>query len=104
MFTSCLLYCFRGENNRLYVLERNAYLICHLVRKDERFEEGEGWSYKHVVTRPDYKYVDMRYGKAEGLCMDKNFVYVILDNNGRSRYGKPKDKRPLLLILFRPDL
>jgi hypothetical protein len=90
------------DEGTLYVLERNAFLVCELVRKGQGFAEGRGWSYGHVVTRPALRFADMRYGKAEGLCMDRRYVYVILDNNGIARQAEPGDARPLLLLLNRP--
>lgn len=90
------------DRDSFYVLERNAYVICRLTVNGDRFEEGPGWSYEEIVTRPEYRYTDMRYGKAEGLCMDEKYVYVILDNNEIPRESDVKDNRPLLLILKRP--
>ena len=40
---------------------------------------------------------------AEGLCMDAERVYVVLDNNEADREVFPGDNRPLLLIMERPD-
>jgi hypothetical protein len=87
----------------LYVLERNAFVITRLERRGERWEASAGWSYAHVVEQPEFRYADMRYGKAEGLCMDERFVYLILDNNGIPRAADPEDRRPLLLIFHRPE-
>jgi hypothetical protein len=89
--------------NSLYVLERNAYLISKLTKKNEQFEESFGWSFHHIITRNELKYSDMRYGKAEGFCLDDNYVYVIFDNNGMPRAARPNDRRPLLLIMVRPN-
>ena len=93
-----------ADNKRLFVLERNAYLVCRMAERSGRWEEQEGWSYRHIVTRPEYRYADTKYGKAEGLCMDKKSVHIILDNNNGSRESAPDDSRPLLLICPRPDL
>ena len=90
------------EQDRLYVLERNAYVVSRFSRNGERFVEGPGWSYRHIVMRPEYQYSDMKYGKAEGLCMDQQFIYIILDNNDIPRAADRTDRRPLLLILKRP--
>ncbi|MBN1673948.1 MAG: esterase-like activity of phytase family protein [Kiritimatiellae bacterium] len=87
---------------RVYALQRNAGLVCRLARTETGWGEGPGWSYEHIETREDLRYRNMRFGKAEGLCADERFVYVILDNNGIARQSDPADKRPLLLILHRP--
>ncbi|MCF8104451.1 MAG: esterase-like activity of phytase family protein [Desulfohalobiaceae bacterium] len=86
----------------LYVLERGAYLICRMRPGDKGFEEGSAWSYQSIVTSPELRYASMRFGRAEGLCMDDDLVYVILDNNGQAREASPNDRRPILLIMKRP--
>lgn len=88
--------------NTLYALQRNAYLISQIQCRSDGFTEGRAWSYRHVVYKKEFMYAVMRYGMAEGLCMDRNFVYVILDNNEVPRLRSPGDKRPLLLILKNP--
>lgn len=92
------------EDNRLYVVERSVDLICPLTLQHGRYEEGPGWSYKHVVTQPEYAYADMKHGMGEGVCLDSQYVYVVFDNNEDSRVSEPHDTRPLLLILQRPDI
>ena len=93
------LCMFRGRH---YVLQRNARLISELGISKKGVREGEGWSYSHIVHRLSYRYAVIRYGMAEGLCMDDRFVYVILDNNNIPRLRYPKDRRPLLLIMKNP--
>ncbi len=90
------------ENEILYTLQRNAYVLCKLVKNQQGFEEENFWSYKAIVTREEFQYENMIFGRAEGLCMDKDYVYVILDNNGDARRAVPSDRRPLLLIMERP--
>ena len=91
------------DRDTVYVLERNAYLVARLVRDAAgTFQEGPGWSFRHIALDPRYRYRDMQYGHAEGLCLDRHLVYVIFDNNGDFREQSPGDNRPLLLILHRP--
>ena len=90
------------ENRDLYVIQRNADAICKLVYGGEVVEEKDIWSYTHIVNREDLRYSNMRFGKAEGLCMDEERIYLILDNNGDHRASNPEDRRPLLLIMERP--
>ncbi len=90
------------DGTDLYALVRNAYVISRLIKNESGYEEGPAWSYEVIVTEKSRRYVDMRYGKAEGLCMDAERVYIILDNNGIPRADDPKDWRPLLLIMERP--
>lgn len=90
------------ERQSLFVLQRNAYAISELVYNDQSFEEKNFWSYDAIVTDERYQYSDMRFGRAEGLCMNEETIFVILDNNGDCRYSDPQDCRPLLLIMERP--
>jgi len=90
------------EDNRLYALERGAYAICQLVHNGQEFEEKNCWSYEALETSDALWYLDMAFGRAEGLCMDKDHVFIILDNNGDARALDPNDRRPLLLIMERP--
>ena len=90
------------ENGILYTLQRNAYVLCKLIKNHQGFVEKDFWSYGVIVTREEFQYENMTFGRAEGLCMDKDHVYVILDNNGDARRLTPADRRPLLLIMQRP--
>lgn len=90
------------EGEDLYVVERNAEAIVRFGYGGEHLVEREVWSYGHIANRPDLRYSDMRYGVGEGLCMDRERVYLILDNNGDYRASMPEDRRPLLLIMKRP--
>ena len=90
------------ENGILYTLQRNAYILCKLVKNHQGFKEKDLWSYEAIVTREEFQYENMKFGRAEGLCMDENYVYIILDNNGDARRSDPSDRRPLLLIMERP--
>jgi uncharacterized protein YjiK len=90
------------ENGDLYVLQRNSDAVCKLVYGGPISEEKEVWSFGHIVNREDLRYSNMKYGLAEGLCMDAERVYLILDNNGDCRASDPDDTRPLLLIMERP--
>ena len=87
----------------IYVLERNAYVVSRLEKKHGRFAESRGWSYRHIETNKEFRYSDMRYGKAEGLCVDEAHVYVILDNNDVPFAADPSRRQPLLLIFEKPD-
>lgn len=39
----------------------------------------------------------------EGLAVDKNFIWLLTDNNGLGTFTHPKDNRPTLLKCPRPD-
>ena len=94
------LYYFQ---NAVYVLERNAFIVSRMKREGNYLVETIGWSYRHVETMPPYRYADMTYGKAEGLCMDDNYIYIVIDNNGDHRDDHPDDRSPLLMVFEHPD-
>ena len=90
------------ENDDIYVLQRNAEVISNLIYGGPILEEKDVWSFGRIVHREDLRYSNMKYGLAEGLCMDAERIYLILDNNGDCRASDPDDRRPLLLIMERP--
>ena len=91
-----------SEDKTLYALQRSGSVICKLIHNGQEFEEKDFWSFEAIVNSEQLRYSDTRFGNAEGLCMDKNRVFVILDNNDDFRYADPNDRRPLLLIMERP--
>lgn len=90
-------------NNQVFGLQRNTYVVHELNKgSDGRYFEGQAWSYEAIVRHPDYVYTSMRFGHAEGLAVDSDYFYIVLDNNQIGHAKKPNDKRPLLIIAKRP--
>ncbi|MBT3341803.1 MAG: hypothetical protein HN712_18315 [Gemmatimonadetes bacterium] len=87
----------------LYALARNADAVTPITWSSGQFEELDVWSFRHVVEDPAYAYENQTYGKAEGLTMDDERVYIVLDNNQQPRLADENDRRPQLLIFARPD-
>lgn len=92
------------EDGDLWVLQRGVHAVCRVVRRGDRREEGECWSYARVENDPRYRYETMKFGRGEGVALDDRYVYVVLDNNRDRRVVGPDDRRPLLFVLRRPDL
>lgn len=90
------------DGDKLFALTRNADAIFQIAFDDDGLKELEVWSFAHVTNDPQYAYADMTFGKAEGLTMDEDKVYVILDNNGLARTSDATDIRPLLFVFKRP--
>jgi hypothetical protein len=88
------------DRGRLYALVRNADAIVELLPAGDRFVEGRWWSFAEAVAA--YPYQDRRFGMAEGLAMDAEHVYVVLDNNGTPRVGASLDRRAMLFVFARP--
>jgi len=89
--------------NNIYVLERNAYLFSKFLRAGNQLAESSGWSYRHIETADAYRYSDMEFGKAEGLYIDEQYIYIIIDNNNSHRAVNPYDRRPILMVFTHPD-
>ena len=90
------------ENKTIYVLERSASFISHLIFQGGSIEVSPIWSYAQIENSDEFRYTGTPFASGEGLAMDDENVYVILDNNGLSRYSNPEDTRPLLFIMERP--
>ncbi len=90
------------ERGKLFAMVRGAEVIVQLDRNGEDFEEKAIWSVKQTLTSHAYAYEDQAFGMAEGLCLDSDRVYIVLDNNGDGRASQPNDTRPLLFIFRRP--
>lgn len=86
----------------IYALHRNAYIIHELIKDAHGvYQEGQSWSYEHIVKHPDNAYQDMQFGHAEGLAVDDENFYLIIDNNNDPKLKSPNDIRPLLIIAKR---
>lgn len=62
------------------------------------------FSYFSIEMDPKYAYQHLLpYGFFEGLSVDADNVWLLVDNNGYPRKSNPQDARPLLLRCPRPD-
>lgn len=78
-------------NGRLFALGRNHYEVCEL--EWENFTVQHCATYRHVERSGEYGYQTGPYGLAEGLSVNDDSVWVILDNNGDARLAQPEDVR-----------
>ncbi len=62
--------------DRMFVLHRNAHVISELVFEGGEWKENEGYSFDRTENDERYAYSIMIYGRAEGLAMDEDRVYV----------------------------
>lgn len=87
----------------VYVLFRNADLVTTLERKGNEMVEGNrAWSFRATVTDSRFAYQDSQFGMGEGIAVDAQHIYIVLDNNAIARKVSISDKRPALLIFQRP--
>ncbi|WP_444946384.1 esterase-like activity of phytase family protein [Microbulbifer sp. VTAC004] len=84
----------------LFTLERNAHAVCRRALPSLKAE----WclDYHALEVSPERVYEETRYGKGEGLAVNQQGIFVVLDNNNVGRALAPDDKRALLLHLAFP--
>jgi hypothetical protein len=93
------LTLFRGA---LYALVRNTHLLVRLERTPDGWRQGAAFSYRHAEHDPRYMYEDRTFGMAEGVAIDEQRVYILLDNNEKARAADARDRRPILFVFERP--
>ena len=93
-------------HGRVFALLRNACGVCELVRDPAAggaWREGETAVRFPVIERdPRTRYRNMTYGLAEGLALDDEHLYLVLDNNDDALAADPKDNRSRLIIFANP--
>ena len=65
---------------------------------------------RRVLAEYDYREVEARLSYAtglpigimEGLAVDRDFIWLVTDNNGDARKGAARDRRPTLVKCPRP--
>jgi hypothetical protein len=87
------------HDGRLFVLCRHHRVILE-VDPDTRNVLAE-FDYRELEDQLGYK-TAYPTGIMEGLAVDRDFIWLVTDNNGLSRGGAPNDIRPTLLKCPRP--
>jgi len=91
-----------ADGEHIFALIRNSHLVLQLEKHAGVWTEGTAWSYARTENDPRFAYADRTFGLGEGLALDAQHVYVILDNNRMPRAAEPGDHRPLLFVFRRP--
>lgn len=86
----------------LFTLERNAFAVCR--RNLDSLQAEWCIHYRDIEEGPSYIYRKTRFGKGEGLAVNEQGIFVVLDNNGVGRAAAPDDSRGLLLHLAFPEI
>lgn len=86
----------------MFTLERNAFAVCR--RTIETLEAEWCVHYREIEEGDEFVYRDTRFGKGEGLAVNSDGIFVVLDNNGVTRSAAPDDSRGLLIQLAFPDV
>ncbi len=88
-----------------YAIFRNAETIVRLDRDEptRHWTKTPLWSFRRAVTDPNWAYLADKYGQMEGLAMDEDHIYMVIDNNRSGRANNPLDRRSQLYIFHRPE-
>ncbi|MEX2962746.1 hypothetical protein [Microbulbifer sp. TYP-18] len=86
-------------NGKIIALERNHYQVCQL---SQQYESKPCYSFKEVATSSDWGYNTGKYGLAEGVAVDGNSLWIIVDNNGDTRKADADDSRSTILKFKNP--
>lgn len=86
----------------LYALLRENRLVVRIDPKTKSILAEYSFAALEKVVPLGY---DNLYGTSamEGLTVDRDFIWLVTDNNGRGRRGAPDDIRPSLVRCLRPD-
>lgn len=84
---------------RLFALERNHYKVCEL---EADYSEKECYSYRKIALSDEWGYSTGKYGLAEGLAINSDSIWIIVDNNGDERRQGTNDSRSTLMKFNNP--
>lgn len=85
--------------NRLWVLCRQHYAVLEVDPTSRRVLAE--YDYREIEERLSYA-TGLPVGIMEGLAVDREFIWLVTDNNGDVRKGARKDRRPTLIKCPRP--
>jgi hypothetical protein len=92
-------------HGRVFALLRNACVVCEL----ERDPTNGGWregaaaaAFTAIESDPRTRYRHMEFGLAEGLALDAERLFLVLDNNNDALVADPQDHRSRVLIFANP--
>lgn len=85
----------------LFTLERNAFAVCR--RSLETLVAEWCIQYRAIEEGREYMYRKTVFGKGEGLAVNAQGIFVVLDNNSVTRVSAPEDSRGLLMQLAFPS-
>ncbi|MCB9639332.1 MAG: SdiA-regulated domain-containing protein [Myxococcales bacterium] len=87
------------DGDALFLLSRNEYAILKVDLQKKR-----------LLGKVHYRHLEEKlfqtnepYGLAEGLVVSGKRIWLVFDNNGRRRLGRPSDRAPVLLEIERPS-
>jgi uncharacterized protein YjiK len=88
-------------DDHLFVLDRNHRVILEVDPTTKKVIAE--YDFAQMELQPEFAYhTAYPTGTMEGLTVDKDYFWLITDNNGEARYKNPRDTRPTLFRSKRP--
>jgi hypothetical protein len=89
-------------DGKLWVLCRQHRVVLEVDPETHRIVAE--FDYRALEDKLGYKKIlPISVGIMEGLAVDRDFIWLLTDNNGLGRAGAPDDIRPTLVRCRRPD-
>jgi len=89
------------HDDKLFILLRHDRLILQIDPKSHRVEAE--YNFEAIEEAPEHQYFKTYpTGAMEGLAIDKDYFWLVTDNNGQARRQDPRDTRPTLFRCPRP--
>jgi phytase-like protein len=89
-------------NGQVFALERNSHVVMRIERTATEWVERGGWSYARTENDPRFAYADRSFGVAEGLALDDQHIFIVMDNNHDHLAADERDRRPRLFVFQHP--
>ncbi len=88
------------DRGNLYTLERRRSRVCKRSIKNVQ-TDAECRSFKHISSNPAYRYRGAQFNMEEGIALDNDHIYIVIDVNGRERSSNGR-KETILFTYKRP--
>jgi hypothetical protein len=86
----------------LFVLLRQSRCVLQINPESHRVIAQ--YNFEELERNPETRYKKLYpTGNMEGLAVDRDFIWLVTDNNGLGRVRYPSDRRPTLFRCPRPD-
>jgi hypothetical protein len=89
-------------NDQVFALARNSHVVMRIERTATAWIERDAWSYARTENDPRFAYHDRAFGVAEGLAVDDQHVFIVMDNNHDYLAADESDRRPRLFVFQHP--
>jgi uncharacterized protein YjiK len=87
----------------LFILDRNHRCIFQVEPESKRVVAEYSFAKMELAEEVAYKN-DYPTGAMEGLAIEKDYFWLVTDNNGKTRFKAPRDNRPTLFRCPRPQV